>query len=300
MATTTDVRQWLRDQGREVSDRGKLPRALHAEYEAAHGGQDAAADEDRETTGPGMYDLGVTEQDFIAADEPPDEPPDEPAEALPAAPAAAAPQGHQDERRPRRIRRQRATAASFRERIWSGGGAKPARPAKKHPRMSLRGLFEDGFLDAAWTFQGLPPLEKILYLQAPFAGSVADDALKGTVVDRALQPVARANDKYKKMEALTAPLWVALIMAKGRRDEHGRYSPETQLMFSGLRHSLLSMSRVVESFDFEQQKEKADQMRTASGQIDAMIAYLFEMPEPTEEQLREMAEAQRAAQAQAN
>ena len=294
MASTTDVRAWARAEGIEVSDRGKLKDELHERYAAAH-------PDDDEADLPGDYDQGVTADDFvITADEPPGPyplqlPPDEPAAAADEEPPAREAVGHPDERQPRRVgKRKGAAAKTFRERVW-GGDHKPARPAKKHPRMSLRGLAEDAFLDAAWTFQGLPPLEKILYLQAPLAGQVVEDTVRGTVVDTLLQPIARADQKFKSVEALLAPAWVAAIMVKGRKDATGDYSPETKLMFSGLRHSLLSMSRVVDNFDFEQQRQKAEELRTASGQIDAVIAYLFEMPEPTEEQLAAMAAAQAAA-----
>lgn len=288
MASTTDVRAWLREQGRDVADKGKLARSLHDEYEAAHPpafeGPGPESEDD--------YDLGVSAGDFITADDPP---------GLPAEIAPAAAEGHADERRPRRVASARAPRKTFRERVWGGAAAtsKAKRPARTTKRVSLQGLAEDAWLDAAWTFQNLPPLQKILYLQAPLAGRIAEDTIRGTVVDKVAQPIARANEKVKGVEGLTAPLWVAGIMLRGRRDETGEYSPETKFMFSGLRHALLSMSRAIDGFDFDKQREKADELRAADGQIDAMIAYLFEMPELTEDQLREMA-ARQAAHAEAN
>jgi hypothetical protein len=286
MANTTDVRAWLKEQGTEVADRGKLKREYHDAYEQAHPAAGPGAGLEPE----GDYDQGVTEADFITADDPP---------GLPAETPPADAEGHTAERRPRAVASARKPRRSFRERVWGGEGTKAKRPPSKHKRVSLRGLAEDAFLDAAWTFQALPPIEKILYLQAPMAGVVIEDSIRGTALDRLAQPVARADQKFKAIEGLTAVLWVTGIMLRGRRDESGEYSPETKLMFSGLRHSLLSMTRTVERFDFEEQKAKADELRSASGQIDAMIAYIFEMPELTEEQIQAMA-GQQAARAEAN
>lgn len=290
MANSTDVRQWAREQGREIGSHGRIPAAIQQDYDAEHPADPGPDDYPAQPDAPD-YDGGVSDDDFVTADDPP---------GAAAEPAPGGPQDDAEEQAPRSVARGRRKRGDFRQRLWSGGGDKPKRPAKKHARVSLKGVAEDLFLDLAWTVQGLPPLEKILYLQAPLAGTVVEDAIKGTALDKVAQPVARADRQFKALEALTAPAWVAVIMAKGRKDpKSGEYSPETKLMFSGLRHSLLSMSRLVDGFDFEQQKEKAEELRTASGQIDKIIAYLFEMPEMTEEQARAMYDAQ-AARSQGN
>lgn len=278
MANTTDVREWAKTQGIPVGDKGKIRAELHARYEAEHGGPRPEVDFGDDD------DVQVDDADF--------EPDTEPAES----PAGDAQQADA-EARPRRIRRSKGQAArSFRERVWGGEGSKAKRPAKKHPRVSLKGFAEDAFLDAAWAFQAAPPLEKILYLEAPIAGQIVEDTFKGTIVDKALQPAARVDRQFKALEGLTAPLWVAAIMAKGRKDDNGNYSPQTVLMFGGLRHALLSMSRSVE-INFDEQREKAESLRSASGDIDRAIAWLFEMPggdDMTEEQLQAMAAMQQA------
>jgi hypothetical protein len=284
MASATDVREWAKSEGIEIGEKGRIKASITERYEAEHGGGPLPPDPGGD--GGGDYADGVTEADFPAAPGGPAEPAPDAAER----PAA--------ERAPRPVAKARRDGRTFSERLWGGGGTKAKRPAKKQPRVSLKGFAEDMFLDLAWTFQGLPPLEKVLYLQAPLAGQVVEDTAKGTVVDAILQPAARFDRQFKALEALTAPGWVAAIMLRGRKDDNGEYSPETKLMFSGLRHSLLSMSRLAD-VDFEQLKEKSEDLRTASGQIDAMIAWLFEMPAPTPEQMEAMA-AQQAARAAAN
>jgi hypothetical protein len=133
------------------------------------------------------------------------------------------------------------------------------------------------FLDLAWTFQGLPPIEKVLYLQAPLAGQIIEDTVRNTAIDRFAQPVARVDRQFKALEALTAPAWVAAIMLRGEKDADGKYTPATTMMFGGLRHALLSMSRAVD-VNFDELKQKGQDLKTRSGDIDAMIAYIFEMP----------------------
>jgi hypothetical protein len=274
MATTTDVREWLKDHqaehGQEVPTKGRIPAHLQAVYDQGQAGGDTQ-NADLQTDPD--YDLGVTDADFITADEPPD------------------PEPGTAEVAPRKIRAARKEQAkSLRERIWGGGGAKGKRPAKKHPRVSLKDFAEDVFLDLAWTFQGLPPLEKVLYLEAPLAGQVVEDTCKGTVADTVLQPIARIDRQFKALEALTAPAWVAAIMVKGEKEASGDYTPATKLMFGGLRHALLSLSRVAD-VDFDQLKAKSEELKGKSDEIDGMIAWLFEMPEMTAEQAAAMAAA---------
>jgi hypothetical protein len=285
MATTTDVREWLKDHqaehGQEVPTKGRIPAHLQAVYDAGISEEGQAAMDvlydrgDPAYTVPvgDAYDLGVTDADFITADEPPD------------------PEPGTAEVAPRRIRAARKEQAkSLRERIWGGGSTKGKRPAKKHPRVSLKGFAEDVFLDLAWTFQGLPPLEKVLYLEAPLAGQVVEDTCKGTVADTVLQPIARIDRQFKALEALTAPAWVAAIMVKGEKEASGDYTPATKLMFGGLRHALLSLSRVAD-VDFDQLKQKSEELKGKSDEIDGMIAWLFEMPELSAEQAAAMAAA---------
>lgn len=281
MAETTDVREWLRanqdalPEGTEVPGKGRIPAPLQRIYDAAH--PEAGGDAQVPST-ESDYDLGVTKADFITADEP-----DELAERPP--------------KKVRAVRKEQAKG--LRERIWGGGKGSTARPKKKHPRVSLKGFAEDMFLDLAWTFQGLPPMERILYLQAPLAGQVVEDTCKGTVADAILQPVARIDRQFKAFEALTAPVWVAAIMTRGEKepvfDPAGKqigvdYTASTKLMFGMLRHSLLSMTRVT-SVDFEELKTKAEDLKGQSGQIDAMIEWLFHVDEPTPEQAAAMAAA---------
>lgn len=305
MTTSTDVRQWLRDQGEDVSVKGPLPKGAKERYDAAHPGldtPDSHADEPGEYPGPGpgpAYDGGVTEADFPAAD-----PPDGAAETP-----------------PRRVRNQGGTrtaktTSGLRSKLWGGsssGSKGKAKPKKTHPRMSVTGFVEDAWSQFAWAFQGAPPLSKLLYAQAPYAGIVLEDAVKGTVADKFIQPVVRMEKQFTGLTGLVAPpLLVMAIMARGEREQVevadpvtgekvitvGDYTPQTKFMFSSLRFSLMSMTRAMGDRMAEVQ-ERAGQLAERGKQVDDFIAWLFEMPDPDMTEADAMQRAQQMAGAAA-
>ena len=49
------------------------------------------------------------------------------------------------------------------------------------------------------------PVGRVLALQAPMVGDVLDDAIKGTVVDKVLQPFVRQGDRAKLIGAVVLP-----------------------------------------------------------------------------------------------
>jgi hypothetical protein len=269
MSTSTDVREWAKTQpglAGQVPERGPLPRTLREAYDAAHPAPPAEPD----------YDGGVTEADF---------PPDE-------SPAAAA------EQRPRRVRGT-AKPKGLRERLW---GAKTTSKGKPKPkRISLTSFVEDAWSDMAWLAAPLPPLQRVLYAQAPYAGVVLEDSVKGTVVDAVLQPVARAETAIRAVNGLMGPpAFVAAIMAKGQRvqvieyvDDDGNphpligadgspvtdYDTPTKFMFMGLKYCLLQMTKV-SAVQLRAVQERAEDRLERGREVDRMIAWIFGLPEP--------------------
>lgn len=80
-------------------------------------------------------------------------------------------------------------------------GPRTAKP--KHDRVPLDRLGEalfDGLARATRTLD--PPLSRCFALESPIAGMMAEDALAGTLVDRGLQPLARAQAKSRVLLAL--------------------------------------------------------------------------------------------------
>lgn len=189
MASTTDVRAWLVDNGHEIKGHGRIPGELQAKYDEAHGAG-SPGDGPHAGSVPDDYGGGVTAADFPPA------PDDEPAAAVSDA-----------ETRPRRVRAERAGPLALLRRgaRTKTGQPKPKRAAAKHARVSLASLVEDAWSQLAWAAAPLPPMQKLLYAQAPFAGIALEDAVRGTAADRWLQPVARAAEKGKAIGGLMMP-----------------------------------------------------------------------------------------------
>lgn len=193
MATTTDIREWAKGQGISVRTKGPLPDEVRAQYDAAH------ADPDALYVLPDGTADGEGQADGVATAAPP--------------PPAADPK--QTERTPARPPRTAAARPGGLLARIRGGGKTPARTraaGKKFPRVSLANLIEDAWGQFAWAAAPMPPMQRLLQAQAPFAGLALEDALAGTVVDRMLQPVARAEDKAKAVGGIMFPP-MALMLA---------------------------------------------------------------------------------------
>lgn len=179
-----EARAILREHGEEPPKRGQLGKQWRLRAEELRPGGPAA---EAETEGQDTYDSGVSDADFgvtEAAEPPP----------LPA------------ERKPRRVR---APRKSLSDRLKSGGktgsGAR-----KRQPRVPV-----DRLISRAWEMMGGlagrvdVPLGRCLAMQAPVAGLIMEDLVKGTFADKALQPIARAEGKAEMgLALLGAPLCV--------------------------------------------------------------------------------------------
>jgi hypothetical protein len=192
-ATTAEVRAWARDQGRDVPDRGRLGPELWQDYEAA---LDNAVDVD--LPGGDVIDLDLPELD-------------EGAEVTP-------------EVRPSRSRARQSTrtrSQGFLSRILAGdtkAKAKPKAKGKAPPRVSLEKLVTRGYGLAGRLLAPVSPAASMcLRVQAPMAGVMLNDIVQATVVDRLLQPVARAEEKLDVVFALMVPpvACMGLEMAAG-------------------------------------------------------------------------------------
>ena len=186
--TSADAkRQWARDHGFRVGERGRLPKDAEDAWQREHS----------------SYDGGVSEADFLEADEPPEAP-----ESTPG--AGPDDDTEQAEERPQRPGRPRAKARwRFRMPTASGTTSGTKKPRKsKAPRkwLSVRHLIEDAWGELGWAAKPIPPLSRMFYAQAPIAGVVLEPAIKGTLPDRlVLQPMARNYEKYKAVMGLMGP-----------------------------------------------------------------------------------------------
>jgi hypothetical protein len=287
-ASTTDVRAWAKRRGITVGPRGKISDQLRAQY-------DAAAAE-------GTLEL-EPELEVITADEP-----------APAAEAEAAAPGSAVEARPRRPRAAAQGGRGPFAGLFNRGGPRQAKPktaarrrAAALPRVSLAGLIEDAWSDMAWASATIPPLQRLLYAQAPMAGIGLEQALAGTFVDRALQPVARAEDKAKMVGGLLMPpaflmLVLATAPAPYQVEIDGKIvaqvpepSVEHKAALLGLRWSFMLMAKAG-NMHLDEYKVKAEERAELGRQADAFMAYILGIPAtgPEAEHDQAAAEATRA------
>lgn len=263
---TTDVRDWLREQGHKVGDRGSISQALKDEYDAAHpAAAQASVIESR-------YDAGVSDADFpgeLTGD-------DAGAAAAAPAPAPPAPPSSSGERRPRVVRPSRPRFPKIFGFGRGSGKGKGRRRGASHPRVSLGDFAEETWLDLAWLAAPVPPLAMMLELQAPYAGVVLDEQVRGTVIDAALQPMARYSHVFRALNGLIGPpVCVLMICAEGRQDpDTGQFDGRTKMMFGMLRYSLLQMAKVSE-LSSEEIGERTESMAARIKIVDGIVNRLF-------------------------
>jgi len=262
-----EARAILREHGEEPPKRGTLGTSWReraqelADFGPQPSGNGAEPADD--------YDQGVTADDFggvsTAAD-----PPDVPA-------AAAVPE--QREQAPRRPRRPHMSLADRVRAAGTSGKDKPKPKGKKHhPRVRV-----DGLISRGWDVLGGlatrvdPPLGRCLMMQAPVAGLILEDVVKGTFVDRALQPVARAEDKAEKVAALVAPpLLVAGLEASQRLPEPQRKAREA-ILWPLLVESLVLSERVAGAYA-DEVIARAQQDGPARERATRLASVIFAVP----------------------
>jgi len=297
-APITDVRAWARANGYDVKERGMISADIIDAYDDAHrAGPVLAGGAVIESSSYPDLDAGVTEADFPpAGDGAPEwiEPPG------PDQPKPAKPTGGRRRRAPAKPKEDAKPRGpgGWVGRLFGGAGS---HGRGRHARVSLDDFAQDTWTDLAWLAQPIPPLAKILTIQAPYAGVVFDEQVRGTVVDDALQPMARYAGVFRALNGLVGPpVYVGLICTAGRRvqvtgpdgapvlyppghPEQGRpvlaYDARTQMMFTGLRYSLLQMTKIADVRHEEIQartEEAAGRART----VDALIESIFAIDGP--------------------
>jgi hypothetical protein len=184
MAEGTNIREWARSKGMDLNDRGPIPKDVREAYQARENDEAATAfpADDRE---PG-----------------PDTPPSE---------------GVVKERAPKVERsdlgsRARAVVKGARTRKASSG-AKSKRATG--PRASVEAILTGVYGAFAGGVGRInPAVGYIMGVQAPVAGMLLEDSVKGTAVDRLLQPFAKNADRVKVGRALFGPpVLVAFMQA---------------------------------------------------------------------------------------
>lgn len=201
MPDDSDIRAVLREHGVSVPQRGKLSAAHRKEYNRICG---ISEDEDQGDEPAGWDDDDRLGDDATGAAAPPGDGP-----------------GVRGERQPRRPR---SSGSSGIGSLFGRNSRGKRRRGKAKPRVPV-----DRVISRFWEFAAraaMPvsgPVSTTLRLQAPIAGLVLEDTFRETLIDRALQPVARAEERGEKVVALVGPpLLVAAIQAAQGMEEPAR------------------------------------------------------------------------------
>jgi hypothetical protein len=225
-----EIRDWAREQGRDVSDRGPLSAGLRAEYELAHGFNEAD---------------GPTDADF----------PDDVSEA--AAPPADTPE---PERRPRNVQVPRKMP-------WQRHDTKGRKTRPKHKRVSLDDTIATGWRFLASLAKPLPATSRLLKIQAPVAGKILEPALRDTLVDRVLQPLARASEGAEAVAVLLVPPVVVTAMQLNQAS--------IPLLMPVLRETLMRMIRISGPAMAEAMAQEKEFEEQFGGSVDDLIGLLL-------------------------
>lgn len=235
-----EIRDWARATDRPVGAKGRISASLRAEYEAL--AAEAAA--------------------HPPAD--PRPPPGRGAESDSAGPAPA-----REETQPRKVAT-RATA--LRTRLWGpSGGARKKR--KTRDRVPVEKLITRGWELGSRILQPVNlPVARCLNWQAPTAGALLEQSVHDTVVDKILQPFARAEDLLETFGALFGPpvLIFALQLPQNQPvrevevvdHEGNRRMQQAPWPAGAMRHQVI-MSALVEALDMcvEAQESLPEEVR---------------------------------------
>jgi hypothetical protein len=248
----TDIRAWALANGRKVPARGPISRDVRDAYQAEHD----------------MDLLGEPGDDEFDLAEPGPPPPD----------TATV------EKKPRTIAAPKVSRFGFGK--GKAGAKKPVR--KRVP--------VDEFIASAWRglaglCKPLPATSRLLKIQAPVAGVILEDTIRGTVVDKWMQPLARAQQSGTAMFALAGP--PVLVTALQLQPQSAPF------IMPVLRESMLAWCKVAGP-KMEQALKREKEFEAEFGDsVDAMLAFILadmlpDSPAMTAEQ--EEAEVQRMQQ----
>jgi hypothetical protein len=250
-----------------------VPNDIRAAYDAAHPGLNGSAD----PAGPGGPDYPDDGFETAFVD-PPDEQFDERLlrESAPRRPKAGGARGRPAGARPRGPG-------------WFGRGKKKP-GAKKKPRVSTEELLGGLWRGLAKFATPLPPLSRTLRIQAPVAGAILDDAVRDTVTDTFLQPLAQLAGQGKVVSALLGPPLIVTALSLHVQQRAQMQPPQDPNPFfvsagiEALRSSLMAWMEV-SGPKFEEALRREREFEGKYGQrVDDLITFLLGPPAASQEE----------------
>lgn len=211
MATSQDIRRWAAENGYQLKPMGPPTKAVKAAYASAFGDPEPSTPDDDgllsiTTLPPWAPPLSVVGNigeaaPTAAGDEdqaPADPPPPPPATSPSGKPGTAG-------ERPPTTRKQR-----WRDKWRQRAGQRPTRGRASQEKLIT--LAWSGLAKLTANRGSTVPLSRLLYLQAPVAGIVLDEELRGGTLDTLLQPAARFVNRSSKIGSLIAlPVMVQIV-----------------------------------------------------------------------------------------
>lgn len=288
MATLAEKRAWLRDNTTEdVPARGRLRPDLLQMYDDAN--PDALDSGFTYDSIPGDPDWDLDDGPDVFAD-----PVDEPVPMTP----ERAPRTQRAARAERRAQPVTKKASSWLGKLMGEDAKKNAAKAKKPvKRTSLEKLISRGYGELGKMVAPLSrPMSNCLQAQAAFAGLVWEDILRDSIVDKALQPAARAEEKLSKGFALVAtPLAVlaleqTMVAVQTEAITVGQGAIRQAFIMPVLREGLRKQLEISDMYA-DQIAVKLEQDARWDAEVDKLIALIFAQPEPAPEPQPEMAGA---------
>jgi hypothetical protein len=246
MATVTEMRTWLRDQGHDVPERGRLTQGWKDLYDQGH-----------------PWDLDGADE-LAGADE---TEPDVPMQA------ERQPRTQRSARRDRRAR-----PAAEKVRGWRKKPADKAAAARKRKqaRVSVDHLVSRGWEAVARIAQPLSlPVSRCLQVQSPVAGMIIEEIVAGTLVDRVLQPIARAEEKAEKVLALVGPPLIVLAIEQSFLLPAEQMMMRQALLMPMLKESLRMWLVIAGPKVEEAARREAEYQKTFGRSINEMIELFF-------------------------
>jgi hypothetical protein len=126
------------------------------------------------------------------------------------------------------------------------------------------------------------PMSRCLQVQSPVAGMILEEIVAGTVADRMLQPVARAEEKAEKVLALVAPPILVLALEQSAMLPPEQAMMRQALLVPMLRESLRIWLQVAGPKVEEAARREAEYQEKFGHTIDELIALFMNGTVPGE------------------